>query len=193
LSETAEVGPARRNLLVLTSLLLVIELTGATIKSINAPAVTIDIQRPELIIWILYLTLAYLMFRFWQIARPTHVKYSQISNKFINQLPLIKRISDASLDAVDEEGYHASDNNPSISRGFFTRTLTISGHNKLGRGVNKGPIKLPYAKVFLPELIADLRAIPTHKDFVEYTFPFLYANAVVILKAFFILHKQIIR
>lgn len=189
MSDAAEVGPARRNLLVLTSLLLVIELTGATIKSINAPAVTVDIRRPEFIIWFLYVTLAYLVFRFWQIARSTHVKYSQISNKFINKLPLVKRMSDALLNVSDEEGYYVNDNNPSVSRGFFKRTLTVSGHNKFGRGFDRGPVKLPYVKMLLPEFIADIRAASTHKDFIEYTFPFLYASLVVFLKAFFLLHS----
>lgn len=193
MSEVAEVGPARRNLLVLASVLFVIELTGAAIKSINAPAVTIEIQRPELIIWFLYLTLAYLMFRFWQIAKAAHLKHSQISNKFINQLPLVKRMSDSSLDKDKEESYYVNDNNPSIERGFFKRTLTISGYNKPGHGVTKGPIKLPYIKLFIPELLADLRAVPTHKDFVEYTFPFLYANTVIVLKAFFLLNKFILK
>lgn len=123
----------------------------------------------------------------------THVKYSKISNKFINQLPLIKRISDAALDKDDEEGYYVNENNPAIERGLFSRTLTISGHNKHGRGVTKGPLKLPYLKLVIPEMIADIRAVPTHKDFVEYTFPFLYATMAVMLKAFVILYNFIIQ
>lgn len=192
MSETAEIGSARRNLLVLTSVLLVIELTGATIKSINAPSVTIEIQRPELIIWFLYATLAYLMFRFWQIAKATHLKHSQISNRFVNNLPIIKRISEDSLDKDEGEGYYVNDNNPSIARGIFTRTLTISGHNKHGHGINKGPVRLPYTKLLRAELIADLRAVPAHKDFVEYTLPFLYANTLLVLKLFFLLNKLIL-
>jgi hypothetical protein len=192
LSDIAEIDPARRNLMVLTSVLLVIELAGATIKAINAPAVTIEIQRPELIVWFLYIILIYLIFRFWQIARTTHIKYSQISNKFINQSSIIKTISDITLNKDEGEGYYVDDNNPLITRGFFKRTLTISGHNKHGRGVQKGPIKLPYIKLLLPELIADFRAIPNHKDFVEYTLPFLYASAVLALKAFLLFHYFVI-
>lgn len=192
MSETAEVGPARRNLLVIASVLFAIEATGATIKSINAPAVTIDIKRPELIVWFLYLILIYLMFRFWQIAKSTHQRHSQISNRYINQLPIVKKIVESSMDAADEEGYYANENNPSIERRLFSRNLKISAHNKQGRGVQKGPIKLPYLKIIIPELIADLRAIPIHKDFVEYTFPFLYANSVLVLKTGLLFHRFVI-
>lgn len=193
MSEVAEVGPARRNLLVVTSILFAIEATGATIKSINAPALTIDIQRPELIIWFLYLMLFYLMFRFWQIAKSTHQKHGAVSNRYVNQLSIIKKAADSAMDASEEEAYYANENNPSIERRVFSRRMTISAHNKHGRGVQKGPIKVSYLKLAIPEFIADLRAVTSHKDFIEYTFPFLYANSVIILKTGLLLHKFLVK
>ena len=189
MSESAEVAAARRNLLIISSVLFTIEATGATIKSLNAPAITIEIQRPEVIVWLLYIIMGYMMFRFWQIGRLTHQKHGATSNKYLNRTPFIEQIAQGAIDTTKDEGYFANNDNPKIVRGLFSRSLTINAHRD-GRGATIGPIKLPYWRMALPEFIADLRAIPDHRDFVEYTFPLLFANAVLIVKlALLCLHE----
>ena len=91
------------------------------------------------------------------------------------------------MNAEEEEDYHVSDDNPLVVRKLFSRELMISGFNKGGRGFKKGPLNISYWRIFIPELIDDIRAVHVHKDFIEYTFPILYACFILILKGILLL------
>ncbi len=44
-----ELSKSRRNLLIISSIVLLLELSGAKIISLNAPAVALSLERPEMI------------------------------------------------------------------------------------------------------------------------------------------------
>lgn len=188
MSDSPELSVARRNLLVISSILLIIEVTGAKIESINAPGVSITVARPELIIYFLYAVLTYSLFRFWQLAKTSHQSHQEISIRHINRTPYITTIIAENKDDINN--LYLSDSSPYVDRKIFKRTLFFSGDVN-GHNFQKRSVELSYRKIFIHEVIADIKSISSTNDFIEYTFPRLYAYAICMGKVVLVLLTKI--
>jgi hypothetical protein len=185
-SDTVDIEKPRRNLLVVSCVLIFIELAGIKIAAINVPGLTVSVQRPELLIPFVWTIFAYSLWRFWLLARPHYAPFHKRANKFVNRCRHIK-------EAITAQGFEFSDNwfndhHPELVRNMYRREARFYTQDSSGQVNVEKVVKLSYLKMLFPELLGDIRCLPQDRAFVEYSLPLFVAFvpvALVVIKALF--------
>ncbi|RJG02778.1 hypothetical protein [Noviherbaspirillum sedimenti] len=198
----------RRNLLGVSLGLVVFEFSGGKAESISFLGGGIKLTDGQAIITLAYISLAYLLWRYWLYARPLHEKFQNEVKERINNstsyrgliTPLVENFKNEAGVAYKDgwNAYHGIETkekyipipvNTLIEKNLFSRKLLISVENSQGEFHPEKEIhNISYAKYELITLKAWLSSMMGDKSFsdlyVPYTLSFL-AIASAVFREFY--------
>ncbi|MGH8603056.1 MAG: hypothetical protein ACREXR_09890 [Gammaproteobacteria bacterium] len=121
-----ELSKCRRNLLIACSVLIIFWLAGAEITAINAPGMAVNLSRPEILIYFIWLAMLYELIRFNLLYRSTNSNHVLATEKYISKNEKILNY----IRAKDPQFMEVQKDYPSIKRGLFKRRITYIANNE---------------------------------------------------------------
>lgn len=170
-----ELSKCRRNLLIASSVLIVFELAGANISTIETLGLSVNFKNPEFINYFIWMVMFYELIRFLRLAKSTFTPHETITSKYLRNY---KKVT-SWLEQSNENYIAVTERYPCIKRKFFTRSILYMENNsgKLG----EVELKVSCFFMFFPELICDIKYAVYDSEFVEYTMPYLIAISAMLI------------
>ncbi len=170
-----ELSKCRRNLLIACSVLIIFWLAGAEINAINAPGMAVTLNRPEILIYFLWLAMFYELIRFNHLYKSSNPSHTLATEKYIAKhekiLGYIKSHDPQFMEV--QKGY------PSISRGVFKREIAYIANNEGHQ--ERRLVEISLVAIFVLEISMYLKYVVSDLQFIEYDLPILWAALAIAL------------
>src|SRR3989344_9618664 len=161
-----EVSKCRRNLLVISSLLILYEIAGGKLAAVNAPVISITLERPQMVLYFMWLVLLYELIRFKALYREEHAKF-KTDRSFICFSPkTLSKLSNLLPESSNSNGF-------TLKRGIFTRVITYHVYQD-GDAKSKS-VAVSYFRLFTDECREDLNYALQSKHSLEYSLPIIWS------------------
>lgn len=168
-----DVSKCRRNLLIASSILIIFEVAGVSISSIESLGLSLSFKNPELLKYFIWVIMFYELIRFLRITKEKFDPHEIVISKYIKNNHKIKKY----LEQNYEKYIEVTEKYPHIKRGVFSRKLAFieneSGH------MNEKEAKIGYFFSFMPELLSDIKYAAYDLDFIEYKLPYSMAVGAI--------------
>lgn len=171
----------RRNLLIVTSILLVIQVTGASVSAINLPSVSLNFVRPQLLIYCVWAVWLHSLWFFWIQGRHTQ-NFRDRAVEFSHRGRYVMKAIKAT--GMNMHHFDNPDHSPQISRQFFRRSVSFYDASIVDKISRTRIVRLSYWRQFIPELKGDLHCMLIDRNFCSYEFAVIYAYVPLALKVF---------
>jgi hypothetical protein len=170
-----ELSKCRRNLLIACSVLIIFWLAGAEIKSINAPGMAVNLSRPEVITYFIWLAMLYELIRFKHLYMDAHTSHTLATDKYtIKHDKILKHIR-----ANDPHFMEVQKGYPLIKRSLFKRKIIYIASSE-GYQVEKF-VDISLFAILALEISIYLKYATTDIQFIEYDLPLLWAAIAIAL------------
>lgn len=176
----------RRNLLAISLAICIFYLSGGSIGNISTPFGTISVARPNVIIFTVWIFLAYSIWRYWLYSEPSRGAFSKDFSDEIYRSKSYHRFVAGVLLPLQTSGQGSDNKIPLIKWGLFSRTLDfnkaeqsyeVAGPNSrkylVEHYVNEPILKVSYWKMFPIELRAGLCAMLRCRSFSDHYLPYI--------------------
>lgn len=183
--EEVDLDKARRNLLIASTILIVIAITGANIRGASLPGLSVTFSKPDAIIYFVYMAFVYENWRFLVFTSGTKYWIREPSSIYMNKSKIIKKfVKRFTNPETAEWGINDSQNFSVSVPHQFRRKIIYYTRDAMGAYSISHETTVFLHEIFIQESIACLKYLAIRKNSVEYIFPIVYSLIALFITIF---------